>query len=147
MEQLTGRAKKVQWSDEGTENIQILKQLFERCADVVFSPIVFQNGEEATLVYIAGLIDDKGLDEHVVQPFVTRYREPEGRPPRAGDVIDTLFTSKAAAIESMDEALELLLNAYTLLITHQTSFVIKIEAMQWDKRGRRGRCQRPVKPS
>ncbi|BFH17496.1 spore germination protein [Paenibacillus melissococcoides] len=34
----------------------------------------------------------------------------------------------------MDEALELLLNAYTLLITHQTSFVIAIEAMQWDKR-------------
>ncbi|MFD3270622.1 spore germination protein [Paenibacillus dendritiformis] len=134
MEQLTGRTKKVQWSDEGTENIQILQQLFERCSDVVFSPIKFQNGEEATLVYIDGLIDDKSLDEHVVQPLVTRYREPEGRPPRAGDVIDTLFTLKAEAIESMDQALELLLNAYTLLITHQTSFVIAIEAMQWDKR-------------
>ncbi|RJG26751.1 spore germination protein [Paenibacillus thiaminolyticus] len=111
LEQLTGRAKKVQWSDACTESIHILKQLFERCSDAFFSPIAFQNGEEATLVYIDGLNDDKSLDEHVVQPLVTSYRESEGRPPRVGDVTDTLFTSKAEAIESMDEALELLLNA------------------------------------
>ena len=51
-------------------NVQALKDIFADCADVVFRPLSAENGANACLVYIAGLVETKELSDNALRPFI-----------------------------------------------------------------------------
>ncbi|MCM3339191.1 spore germination protein [Paenibacillus sp. MER TA 81-3] len=123
------------WSSEGKENVKNLENIFYHCSDIVFFAFSFQGGQQASLIYVDGMVDNLQIDEHVIEPLVTRYeQDSEEDGVTVESVRRTLTAVKVKTHTTMQEVVELMLSGMTILIPHQSDTAFSIEAIQFDKR-------------
>ena len=125
------------WSSDGKENVKNLENIFHHCSDIVFFSFSFQGGQQASLIYVDGMVDNLQIDEHVIEPLVTRYQKDPKEDEdgvTVGSVLRTLTAVKVKTHTTMQEVVELMLSGMTILIPHQGDTAFSIEAIQFDKR-------------
>ncbi len=123
------------------DNLTILKDLWEDCADAVFREFTTSGGRPAALLYIDGLVNKDQVEQDVLQPLLIYVREDELAPPPAREtVLESLVkrrlpVAKFSHVGTVGDLLNRVLAGETALLLDGHPEALLIDVRGWERRG------------
>ncbi|WP_025695419.1 spore germination protein [Paenibacillus durus] len=123
-----------------TQDIQLLKAIFDRSTDVVFREFQLGDAQTAALIFLDGMVNTVIVDSDIIRPLL-QYGETMLQKSRVSQIgLETLLQNQvitAAQVDSgerIQEALDHILSGDTVLLIDGVNKALFISAKGWGKR-------------
>ncbi|WP_261381532.1 spore germination protein [Paenibacillus cremeus] len=133
MEFITNRSKdSLPLSHQLTDNLELLKQVYANCSDVVFRSFSIGHQTAAAVVYIDGLVDTQLLDMHVLGPLMKG--PPEGESILDEYISSSLSVSSLHHVEHVQGVIEHVSDGHPVLLIDRLEYGYSFGMSRWEKR-------------
>lgn len=132
--------KGVKLEENLDSNLSVLKAAFVSCVDIKFRDFLFgKSNTKAVLVYFDGIVDKNQLNESILEPLIIETQKIEMDKTKLDNLIEyimqTLITnSEIESVDTIDKAIDGVLNASAVLIIDGFNTAIKIGSQKWEGR-------------
>ncbi|WP_408635367.1 spore germination protein [Paenibacillus selenitireducens] len=114
------------------DNVEQLKQVFERNSDCIFQSIMIAGRFPAMITYFDNTCDTKELNRSVITPL---HRMQQIRQVNMDDLRNVIDLSHMKTIQNLDEAVQNILSGNPVLLTDQVQGGLVFSLAQWEQRG------------
>ncbi|WP_068784862.1 spore germination protein [Paenibacillus phocaensis] len=114
------------------ENELRFRLLYDNCSDVVYRSVLIGGKKQAIFMYIDGLADDVGVEQHVITPLM---QQDDGEIHDIGRLIERKVpATQAKEFTSFAKGIEFLSNGYTILLVEGWTAGYGFGLVKWEKR-------------
>ncbi len=117
------------------ENINLLKELFDKDGVIRFRRFTFCGSIEACLVYFDGMVNTGLINDSVMRPLVLASGIPEGAVPIDFVRKNLLFAGEVKPLCQIEAAISSVLYGDTLILIEGSSTVLAVNTKGWRTRG------------
>ncbi|WP_276353315.1 spore germination protein [Cohnella caldifontis] len=127
------------------QDLARFRQVFERCADVVYRSFALDSGRNGTFIFIVGLVDEQRLEAECIRPLMRE--EARGFAPSRGplpDPADFLHADRSESETDIAKAAEAVCQGKAALLLEGERSVTLVNLLKWDKRAVEEPASEPV---
>ncbi|WP_245947884.1 spore germination protein [Paenibacillus sambharensis] len=107
-----------------SRNIENIQGVFDKCNDLIIRKVPTSEGYEAAVVYLAGLINTEELQEHTLQPLLTRDLASAA----------AVENSQVSRAETVGEVAEAVLNGEAALLASNQPYAVTVNVRGGNRR-------------
>ncbi|WP_068778863.1 spore germination protein [Paenibacillus sp. GM2] len=113
------------------KNEEALKKIFQDSSDLVYRSVQFTKSRRGLVVYIEGIIDTKGVEQHIISPLIEGLVKEEGPIERLSELPFTRISlTQMAAASDWPGVIEAILTAHVVIFMDDSN-----EALTFDVKG------------
>ncbi|MCL7748572.1 spore germination protein [Halalkalibacter alkaliphilus] len=114
------------------ENCKYLRSIYQQCSDVIFRPFLLFGKIHGMIIYIEGLSDQKGIDEHVLSPLMKNSLE---EPLHLFDYLhQNLPVSNMTTVNLIPDCIESISTGNPILLIDGHDQALSLGLAQWKQR-------------
>jgi len=122
------------------QNVEALKNIFQDSSDVVYRSVQFTESRKGLVVYIEGMIDTKGVEQHIIAPLIEGLAKAEGQVERLSELPFTRIPlTQMATASDWTSVIEAILTAHVVIFMDDSNEVLTFDV----KGGSRRSVQEP----
>lgn len=118
-----------------SENIQLFQTIYDQCSDIVFRPFLLFGEKNASIIYLDGLTDQDGVEQHVLAPLMKQAKQGKPINVEKNFIIENyLSVTKVSRIQSISACLHAISSGNPLLLIDGNSDGFSLGMAKWEKR-------------
>jgi spore germination protein len=116
------------------QNELIFKRIFQKSSDIVFRNVRLAGDNHWLVIYLASLVDEKIIDEHILKPMISNCKKQDDLISEKVEALDDQFISVGTTIitSKVTEMVKHVLNGHAVVITigDSDAMMVKVTSSQ-----------------